>query len=120
MNRMRFLSSWRVVGSALSLALACGTAAAQTADPSVLLANIARTLSEARSDPAKAKSATCPNANSLVGQPIGRVLIELGQPEGPGDSKDGTLTYAFGRVLQLTFRFDQQGAIKSVECRKGQ
>jgi hypothetical protein len=110
------------IAVALFLAVACGHATAQSADPSALLADLARSLGEARSGKAKSPGVRCPaNAGTLAGVPIGRVLVELGQPDPVPNAKENTATYVFGRAgaPEITFRFDNQGVVKSVECRPG-
>lgn len=100
----------------VALALACASALAQPADAqSAVLADLSRLMGDVRANPAKAKTAKCPpNTNALVGVPIGRVLIELGQAEGP--QKPDSLAYRIG-ALELAFRFNGQGAVSAVECR---
>ncbi|TWO73403.1 hypothetical protein FN976_00730 [Caenimonas sedimenti] len=111
-----------VVASAL--ALACGVSVGQPADPSALLAELAKTLSDVRANPAAASRARCPaNLSTLAGLPVGRVIIELGQP--PQSSSDNALRYPIAggqatgaRAGELAFKFDGKGNVSAVECRQ--
>lgn len=109
------------------LALACSASFGQAADPSAILAEIARTMADARANPANASRVRCPaNLGKLVGLPLGQIMIELGQP--PQNSAGNVLVYPMavsrpgesrgGGFPELTFKFDAKGVVSSVDCRQ--
>lgn len=108
------------------LVLACGASWGQAANPSATLAEIARTMADVRANPANASRVRCPaNLASLVGVPLGQVLIELGQP--PQNPDPNALVYPLAGSRPgesrgaaspvLTFKFDGKGVVSSVDCR---
>jgi hypothetical protein len=111
----------------IALVLGCGPAIGWSAEPATVLAEVARALADSRASPARSAAARCPaNAGVLAGLPVGQVLIELGQPN-VENADASAITYLFasepnraargGGFPELTFRFDRQGKISSVECR---
>lgn len=109
----------KALSAVAAILLACVPAMAQPADPSPVLADLSRMLA------AKPGAARCPaNTKPLVGLPLGRILVELGQSDMPQDPKQNAITYAArnssggaGGFPQVIFRFDAQGVVSTVECR---
>jgi len=106
--------------AALPLAFACADAMAQSAEQTSALGDLSKLMADIHANPAKARTARCPsNTGKLAGLPLGSVIVELGQPDPHTKQDANAVAYPMGSGGPVvTFRFDKQGLVTSVECKR--